>query len=132
VLTFKRPGATITYIYVAALVPLILALIFLHLLFFSRHAESRRVEEYMEALIVTVVAVLPLRLVLVPAELSGLTRVDLVLGLGLFSIVAIAVIKYVTEVWSGSTEDHHVSPANERRFEQHEAEPTHAAAPVAE
>lgn len=120
--TFKRSTPTLIYIYVAACIPLILALIFFHLLFFSRHAESKRVEEYMEALIVTVVAVLPLRLVLVPPELTSLTRVDLVLGLGLIAIVAIAGIKYALEVWQGMPEHPETESA--------EGDLTHAAQPV--
>ncbi len=45
-------------------------------------------------------SVLPLRVVLVPSDISGLTRVDLVLGFGLVSIVAVAAGKYVYEIWT--------------------------------
>jgi hypothetical protein len=61
-----------------------------------------RGEEFTEALIVAILAVLPLRAVLVPAEIAGLTRVDLVLGIGLVLIVGVAVGKYATEIWEAS------------------------------
>lgn len=126
---FTRTTPTVIYIFVAALIPLILALIFAHLLFFSRHAESRSFEEYAEALIVTVVAVLPLRLVIVPAELTGLTHVDLVLGLGLIGVVAIAGIKYGMEVWHGVPEHHDPHPERvDEEVSDHAAQPV----PVAE
>jgi hypothetical protein len=123
--SFQRSSGTRILTYIMALVPLILALIFLHLLFFSTHAHTRDFEEYPEALIVTIVAVLPLRIVLVPPEITGLTRVDLLLGVGLIVIVAIAGWKYASEVWAFSGR---AAPAHTHVHEEVPAEPqTHAA-----
>jgi hypothetical protein len=104
-ISIRRQTRSQYYIYSVALIPLIFALLFLHLLFFSSHFTHKVFEEFTEALIVAILAVLPLRVVLVPASLEGLTRVDLILGLGLVFIVAVAVGKYATEVWGSSRSD---------------------------
>lgn len=96
----KRSIQTQMYTYAVALIPFIFAVIFFHLMFLSADLEQRRFEEFTEALIVAVLSVLPLRVVLVPAEITGLTRIDLILGLGLVLIVTVAVGKYATEMRS--------------------------------
>ncbi len=97
--SFHRTTQEQLYIYSVALIPLIFAFLFLHLLFFSQHFHHKVFEEFTEALIVAILAVLPLRAVLVPPELTGLTRVDLVLGIGLVLIVGVAIGKYASEIW---------------------------------
>jgi hypothetical protein len=103
--SFKRPIRTVLYDYSVALIPLLFAVLFLHLLFFSQHFPHKIFEEFTEALLVVILAVLPLRVVLVPAELDSLTRIDLILGLGLVLVVSVAVGKYATEIWSGRQDD---------------------------
>jgi len=115
--SLTRKTLTAWYVYSVALIPLMFALLFLHLLFFSKHFAHKKFEEFTEALIVTILAVLPLRVVLVPAEIEGLTRVDLVLGLGLVLIVGVSICKYASEVWA-------VVPAAQTVGEEHAQEST--------
>ena len=44
-------------------------------------------------------AVVPLRLVLVPAEVPGLTRTDVVLAMGIFALVSVAVARLCRDLW---------------------------------
>ncbi len=77
--SLERKTLTAWYVYSVALIPLIFGLLFLHLLFFSASTSRKRCSRVHQALIVAILAVLPLRAVLVPADIEGLTRVDLVL-----------------------------------------------------
>lgn len=120
--SLKRKTISQIYIYSVAMIPLMFALLFLHLLFFSRHFQHKIFEEFTEALIVAILAVLPLRVVLVPSQLEELTRVDLVLGMGLVLIVAVAMGKYASEVWGASAEPY-VSPVAPHSAESHVAAP---------
>lgn len=90
------------FVYTVSLIPALFALLFLHLLFFAggSHGVGRSFEHFTEALVVSVLSVLPLRVVLVPGDISGLTRVDLTLGVGLVLIVTVAAGKYAQEIWS--------------------------------
>ncbi|GEM_PF-3414598 len=92
------------FVFCVALIPTLFALLFLHLLFFSRQGRGTGpyFEHFTEALIVAILSVLPLRAVLVPGDISGLTRVDLTLAVGLVLIVAVSAGKYAGEIWSRS------------------------------
>lgn len=98
-ITVSRGLAEILYIYVVAVTPLVFALLFVHLLFFNPRYKHEPIQEFMAALVAAILAILPLRVILVPAEIGGLTRVDILLGVGLVAIVSAVVIKYVLEIW---------------------------------
>jgi hypothetical protein len=103
-LTIARDWYQQFFVYTVALIPLLFAILFFHLLFISGsgHGIGRSFEHFTEALVVSVLSVLPLRVVLVPGDITGLTRVDLVLGVGLVLIVAVAAGKYAREIWTGT------------------------------
>lgn len=84
--------------YVVALVPLAFALLFLHLLFINPTTRMIPLSDFLMALAGTVLAVLPLRVVLVPAEIEGLTRVDTLLGVGLLTLTALGLARYGRDV----------------------------------
>lgn len=102
--TISRDWYNQFFVYTVACIPVLFALLFFHLLFFAGggHGIGRSFEHFTEALVVSVLSVLPLRVVLVPGDISGLTRVDLVLGVGLVLIVAVAAGKYAREIWTGT------------------------------
>ncbi|HZT95388.1 MAG TPA: hypothetical protein VFB34_00995 [Chloroflexota bacterium] len=98
----KRDWYNEFFVYAVACIPLLFAILFFHLLFISRGEGGglgKSFEHFTEALVLSVLSVLPLRVVLVPGNIDGLTRVDLVLGLGLVAIVTVAAGKYVSEIW---------------------------------
>jgi hypothetical protein len=102
--TISRDWYNQFFVYTVALIPFLFAVLFFHLLFFAGggHGIGRSFEHFTEALVVSVLSVLPLRVVLVPGDITGLTRVDLVLGVGLVLIVAVAAGKYAREIWTGT------------------------------
>lgn len=95
-----RKGPEQRFIESVALVPIVFALIFLHVLFLHPRLRKLGLEHFLMPIIAAILAILPLRLVLVPNDIEGLTRVDVVLGLGLVTTVAVAVAKYAWEIWS--------------------------------
>lgn len=103
-LTIGREWYDQFFVYTVALIPALFALLFFHLLFFAtgEHGIGRSFEHFTEALVLSVLSVLPLRVVLVPSDISGLTRVDLTLAVGLVLIVAVAAGRYVREVWAAN------------------------------
>jgi hypothetical protein len=111
--TITRDWYNQFFVFTVALIPILFAVLFFHLLFVSggRYGIGRSFEHFTEALVVSILSVLPLRVVLVPGDISGLTRVDLVLGVGLVLIVTVAAGKYAQEIWAtGSTSaprEHH-------------------------
>ena len=97
--TFTRKGPEQRFIESVALVPILFALVFLHLLFLHPRLRQLGLEQFLMPMIAAILAILPSRLVLVPSDIEGLTRVDVVLGLGLVATVAVAVTKYACEIW---------------------------------
>jgi hypothetical protein len=93
-----RDRKTKFYIYAMACVPIIFSAILVHWFFRPDKKESVR-SSIFEALASTL-AVLPLRVVLVPAEISGLTRVDLILGFAIALTLALFVMRYACELSS--------------------------------
>jgi hypothetical protein len=94
----RRP-VDIVYIYMISLVPFAFALLFLHLLFVNDRYRELDLQAFIPALVAAILAILPLRAILVPADLGKLTRVDILLGIGLVAIVSGALVKYTFEVW---------------------------------
>jgi hypothetical protein len=85
-ITVQRNGMKQWYVYAAAAVPLCLALLLLPEM--RRQLKNpRRPSELLVGLAAAALAVLPLRTVLVPNEIPGLTRVDFVLQIGLALLV---------------------------------------------
>jgi amino acid permease len=98
--TVARKAPEQWFIEAVALVPVIFALLFLHLLFLHPRYRGLGLETFLVPLIAAILAILPLRLVLVPSNIEGLTRVDVALGAGLVLTVAVALAKYLWEIWN--------------------------------
>lgn len=94
--TVHRPPWVITYTYWVAAMPFLLLVA---LLWFKRFAQRRALEPSDAAfgLAAAMVAILPLHQVLVPSTIPGLTRLDLLFGLGICCLVAASILWVV--VW---------------------------------
>lgn len=94
--TVHRPPWVITYTYWVAAMPFLLLVA---LLWFKRFALRRPLEPSDAAfgLAAAMVAILPLHQVLVPSTIPGLTRLDLLFGLGICCLVAASILWVV--VW---------------------------------
>ncbi len=90
------------YTWTIVLVPIYLLLIFIHLLYVNPGKDRLTISEIVAGLVASIISVLPLRLVLVPSEISGLTGVDLILALGMSAIFALILISYGIEIISKS------------------------------
>ncbi len=93
----NRDRATIMLSYAVALMPLAFGVILFHLSFLS--GARRLSPSFSLEVAAAMLAVLPLRQVLVPAEISGLTMVDFLLGVELSVIVGLAVVRYGALLW---------------------------------
>ena len=87
------------YAYAMACIPLAFWTILFHSFLISPHRSEPARSSIVEALAVTL-AVLPLRLVLVPSEILELTRIDLTLGLAITLTLLLLAIEYVLETFS--------------------------------
>jgi hypothetical protein len=94
----KRDRATRFFTYALALVPLALGVLLGHLLFLHPESAGLKTNEVLMGAAVILLAVLPLRPVLVPAEIPVLTRVDILLGYSIVLIVSLVFIKYGIEL----------------------------------
>jgi hypothetical protein len=94
--TVHRPPWVVTYTYWVAAMPFLLLVA---LLWFKRFAQRRPLEPSDAAfgLAAAMVAILPLHQVLVPSTIPGLTRLDLLFGLGICCLVAASILWVV--VW---------------------------------
>lgn len=94
--TLHRPPWVITYTYWVAAMPFLLLIA---LLWFKRIAQRESLEPSDAAfgLAAAMVAILPLHQVLVPSTIPGLTRLDLLFGLGICFLVAASILWVV--VW---------------------------------
>jgi hypothetical protein len=94
--TVHRPPWVVTYTYWVAAMPFLLLVA---LLWFKRFAQRRALEPSDAAfgLAAAMVAILPLHQVLVPSTIPGLTRLDLLFGLGICCLVAASILWVV--VW---------------------------------
>jgi hypothetical protein len=94
--TVHRPPWVVTYTYWVAAMPFLLLIV---LLWFKRIAQRQPLEPSDAAfgLAAAMVAILPLHQVLVPSTIPGLTRLDLLFGLGICFLVAASILWVV--VW---------------------------------
>lgn len=85
------PAWVVTYTYWVAAMPFLLLVA---LLWFKRFAQRRPLEPSDAAygLAAAMVAILPLRQVLVPSTIPGLTRLDLMFGLGICCLIAASIL----------------------------------------
>jgi hypothetical protein len=113
-LSISRDPRTVAYIHVFALIPFAFGLLFLHLLFFNPGTRSSPLGDFLVALSASTLAILPLRAVLVPSEIAGVTRVDYLLGFGLVVLVAIGMLRYAYDLWSQRPEPIQGSPRREQ------------------
>jgi hypothetical protein len=89
---------TRAYTWTILLIPIILLFIFIHVLYINPETRKKSISSLIAAAVAAIIAVLPLRIVLVPPEISGLTCVDLILALGMSSIFALIIITYGFEI----------------------------------
>lgn len=102
----RRPWSTIFYTYWIATIPFILLVVLLAFQFISKHIDAPKPYEVAFGVAATLVAILPLRTVLVPSSLPGLTRLDIYFGIWISFLVALSIIWFL--IWfrvpaSGST-----------------------------
>ena len=80
-LWFSRPWSLRLFVLVMAVIPLLLGLLFYALLFRrGRNGQQKTGPELVIAITAALLAILPIRSVLVPAEISQLTTIDYLLG----------------------------------------------------
>jgi len=101
-LMIRRDSRTRTYTYGMALLPTLLGLLLWHMLVVSRNRKEQSPGTFMLEAAAVMLAVMPLRAVLVPPDAQGLTRVDLILGFGLVVIVSAVLVKYSMDVWNAT------------------------------
>jgi hypothetical protein len=94
-----RSTAVKWYTYAMATVPIGFVIILLHS-FFANAGKSKgdNARSSIFETLAVVLAVLPLRLVLVPSEITELTRVDLILGCAITFTFLLFVVKYVSDL----------------------------------
>lgn len=97
----ERDITTVAYVYAMSLVPVGFALLLLHQLFLRRG--ERVVGDALAAIVAAVLTVLGIRQVLVPPFIDGITRVDLILGVGLALVLSLAFTRYVIDQWMSSS-----------------------------
>jgi hypothetical protein len=91
----RRPFLMLAYIYCISVTPFILLI---SLLLFARISKKRaEASDVALGVAATMVAILPLRLVLVPSTLPGLTRLDIIFGLGISLLVALSI--FIVIIW---------------------------------
>jgi hypothetical protein len=89
IFTIRRPGLMQAYTYCIAALPFLLLI---SLLLYARISKKRaEASDVALGVAATMVAILPLRQVLVPSSLPGLTRLDILFGLGISVLVALSI-----------------------------------------
>jgi hypothetical protein len=93
VATIVRPGLFQSYIYLVASAPFVL-LVSIFAVYYSRNPRRRKPEPYELAFGITaaLVAILPLRSVLIPSSLPSPTRLDILFGIGTMFLVVSSII----------------------------------------
>jgi hypothetical protein len=96
----RRDTMSILFIYSVALVPLLLFALLAHLIVVTRKEPTTATDliSWIIAVAATSLTVLPLRAVLVPANISSMTRLDFLLGLELLLLISLVVYRYWTFV----------------------------------
>ena len=123
VLVIRRPTVYQLTVYLMALLPLLLGVVVAHVSI--RHAalegSKRPVFDLglITGLIAAMLAILPLRAVLVPTGLdaTGLTLLDYILVLDVLFIAAFLFFQYARFVWTPGQTDAQESPAKDRKTE---------------
>lgn len=94
ILTVATDTLTRVYTYLIGIIPILFGLVLAHMRFSPHGRERSQSPDFLIGAVVGTLAVLPLRQILVPAELRGLTRLDFLLGLGVGTVVGIALLGY--------------------------------------
>jgi hypothetical protein len=89
---------TRVYTWTIMFIPILLFLVFIHVLYVNSDFRGKPINNLIAGVIAAIIAVLPLRIVLVPSEIPGLTCVDLILALGMASIFALVIVTYGVEI----------------------------------
>lgn len=91
--TIVRPRLVQSYIYLVAAAPFVL-LISIFAIYYGRNPRRRKPEPYELAfgITATLVAILPLRSVLIPSSLPSPTRLDILFGIGTLFLVVASII----------------------------------------
>jgi hypothetical protein len=87
IFTVRRPAQFFVYTYLIGLLPFVLLVGLMIYAYVRRKMDD--INQVALAVAATVVAILPLRAVLVPASVPGLTRLDLLFGAGISLLVAL-------------------------------------------
>jgi|GEM_PF-5897352 len=96
-LVVERPRATVAYAYLMACLPIVFGMLFVVAFLFDSRSREQSLPTQLAGLVAPMLAVLPVRAVLVPPEIPGLTRIDMLLGLALALMTAAAIVRYVGE-----------------------------------
>lgn len=96
-LKIYRPWPTKVYVYTLASVPIVVGVLFCAVVLRSHRRQPVRLSEFMVGVFTATLAILPLRLVLVPGNIPQLTRVDYMLGVGFALIVAAGLLRYALD-----------------------------------
>jgi hypothetical protein len=111
-----RDWNTQLVVYLGALLPLVWLIIIMCVLLTSTLRQPDRITGLREInlnLALATLSVLPLRAVLVPSDLQGLTRIDYLLVLQLLLIIAAALLLNSVQLWS-------ISSTNDMREGEHQ------------
>ena len=95
----ERDVRSVTFIYVLSLVPLCIVAVMVHLTLTARELDSAMVLQLIVGLAAVLFTVLPLRIVLVPGGIGGLTRLDYVLGLMMAILLLAGIASYWMHFW---------------------------------
>jgi hypothetical protein len=93
----ERDWPTVIYVYAMSLVPMGFALLIFHQLFLRK--DTLPLGDSAATIVAAILSVLGIRQVLVPPAVEGLTRVDLILGLGLALVLCLAFSRYAIDQW---------------------------------
>jgi len=94
-----RDRTSRAYVYMMGCLPLLLAVVFGHMMLINKRTRSELMHVFMLDAVAGMLAVLPLRAILVPAEIPDLLRIDFLLGMALAAFAAIVLWRYSQEIW---------------------------------
>jgi hypothetical protein len=93
-LVLLRNGYEQVAVYAVLAVPLILGIVLMHVFFLSHLPSANFATDFLIPLAGLMLTILPLRSVLVPAQIGGTTRIDYVLGYEALILLAFAIVAY--------------------------------------
>jgi hypothetical protein len=94
---WSRPIWYQLYTYALAGVPIAFAVLFADLFVLTRRFRPSDIQDFLVAALGGIFTVLPLRLILVPSDIPGLSRIDLILGLGVVLLLLACIGRYVRD-----------------------------------